>query len=81
MHLRLRNAAPCGIKFMRKRPGCFPSGTLFISGSDEEGFEATFGDLTVPIESTMRMIALILLAGGDIVAENFIETEHLRFNF
>ena len=79
IRLRIINSAPCRIKFLEKKPVCFPYGVLFITGNDN-GLSVTFGDLTVPV-TILEAFMLMGKAKGVVVGQDYIETRNLIFRF
>ena len=63
MKRRVRNEGKCQMRFLNAKPGCWPYGELlFVCNADE--LTATFGDLTIPLETANEVAQLVALADG-----------------
>lgn len=63
MKRRVRNEGKCPMRFLSAKPWCWPYGELlFVYNTD--GLTATFGDLTIPLETADEVAQLVALADG-----------------
>ena len=63
MKRRVRNEGKCPMRFLNAKPGCWPYGELlFVCNADE--LTATFGDLTIPLNTASEVAQLVALADG-----------------
>lgn len=63
MKCRVRNEGKCPMRFLNAKPGCWPYGELlFVCNADE--LTATFGDLTIPLNTASEVAQLVALADG-----------------